>query len=66
MGESKRDPTAAMILRARRHFQSIAILGAFDRAEARPTSAQFAAAARVAARTLSTLRARCSMPDRAA
>ena len=57
MNGDKRDLAAAMVLRARRHFQTIAILGAFDRAEEHATAEQFAAAARVAARILSELNA---------
>ena len=65
MNADKRDPTAAMILRARRHFQTIAILGAFDRAEEHATAEQFATAARISARILSMSRIWRKAPDRA-
>jgi len=42
--------------RARRHFQSVAILNHLDRAERQATSEQFAAAARIAARAVCNAR----------
>jgi hypothetical protein len=57
MNGDKRNAAAAMVLRARRHFQTLAILGAFDKAEEQATAEQFAVAARVTARILSELNA---------
>ena len=42
-----------MATRARQHFQTLAMLNALDVAELRATPEQFAAAARITARTLS-------------
>jgi len=42
--------------RARRHFQSIAILTELDKAERRATPEQFASAARIAARAVCNAR----------
>jgi len=50
------DPVFIMMLRARRHFQVVAILSALDRAEAQATTKAFKEAARVAARVLARLR----------
>jgi len=55
-GPFQRDPGTAMARRARRHFETIAILGELDRAEQRATPEQFATAARIAARILSNAR----------
>ena len=52
----QRDVNKAIGLRARRHFQTIAIIGALDRAEQQATVEQFASAARIAARILSSAR----------
>jgi hypothetical protein len=53
---NKRDSAAAMALRARRHFQTMAILSGFDRAEEQATAEQFNSAARIAARILFNVR----------
>ena len=57
----KRAPTrrygaTVMTNKARRHFQSIAILNELDRAERYVTPEQFASAARIAARAVSVAR----------
>jgi len=45
-----------MVNRARKHFESIAIVRALDRAERLVTALQFAVAAKIAARIISSAR----------
>jgi hypothetical protein len=49
-------PLSGLPERARRHFQSVAILNHLDRAERQATPEQFAAAARIAARAVCNAR----------
>jgi hypothetical protein len=53
---SLRDGAKVMATRARQLFQTLAMLDALDLAELRATPEQFAAAARMTARTLSIAR----------
>lgn len=55
---TRRFGATVMTSKARLHFQSIAILKEFDRAERQATPGQFASAARIAARTVSVARNR--------
>jgi hypothetical protein len=50
--EGRRSAARLLTSKARLHFQSIAILNYLDRAEWHATAEQFAAAAKIAARTL--------------
>jgi hypothetical protein len=49
---------AVMTSKARRHFQSIAVLSQLDRAERHATPEEFAAAAKITARAVSIARKR--------
>jgi len=55
---TRRVGATVMTSKARLHFQSIAILNELDRAERQATTAQFASAARIAARTVTVARDR--------
>jgi hypothetical protein len=56
--EPRRCPAEVMTIRARLHFQSVAILNALDKAECQATPEQFASAAKIAARTVLSARNR--------
>jgi len=55
--EKRKPPSACgMELRARKHFETLALLSALDHAERLATAIQIAAAARIAARIVSSAR----------